>query len=325
MERRSFLVLAAAVAAWPLATLAQRAALPFIGFLNIGGPNERAHLVEAFRSGLKEAGYVDGKDVAIEYRWGEGRYDRLPALAKELAQRQVAVIVATGGAAPVLAAKAATAMIPIVFTGGRDPVELGLVTSLSRPGGNLTGIYNAAHALDAKRFEILRDLVPSAAKIGYLVDLAGVNAEQAKKNHAALNASRKQVEMINASSQAEIDAAFATAKKTGIGALLVGTDGLFVTHREQVAALAARHAIPAIYPFREFPRVGGLISYGADLRDIYRLAGVYAGRVLKGAKPAELPVLQASKFEMLLNLKAAKKLGLTVSRDFLARVDEVIE
>jgi putative ABC transport system substrate-binding protein len=325
MKRRRFVALAAAAIACPRAALAQRATLPFIGFLNVGGPNERMHLVEAFRRGLKEGGYVDGKDVAIEYRWAEGRYERLPAFAKELVDRQVKVLVATGGPAPALAAKAATVTIPIVFTGGGDPVELGLVQSHSRPGGNLTGIYNVATSLDAKRFEILRDLLPTGARIAYLINPAGPNAKHSHKVYAALNAPRKQLDIINASTEMEIDAAFATAKKTGVGGLLVGNDAVFLTRREQIVALADRHGLPAIYPFREFIRAGGLISYGADLRDIYRQAGLYAARVLKGAKPAELPVVQASKFEMLLNLKAARKIGLTISRDFLARVDEVIE
>jgi putative ABC transport system substrate-binding protein len=325
MVRRSVLGFLATAVAWPFAALAQRTTLPFIGFLSSGGPNERMHLVEAFRQGLKQVGYVDGKDVAIEYRWAEGRYDRLPALAKELAQRQVAVIVATGGAAPALAAKAATTTIPIVFTGGVDPVQVGLVASLSRPGGNATGVYNAAAALGPKRFQILRDLVPSAAKIAYLLNPQSPNPQHVKEVQAIASASRVHLEILKASNEEEIEAAFATAKKAGADALVVHTDAVFVTRRDKVVALAARHAIPAIYPFREFALGGGLISYGADLRDIYRQAGVYTGRVLKGAKPAELPVLQATKYEMVLNLRTAKKLSLAVSRDFLARVDEVIE
>lgn len=325
MERRSFLALIAGGAASPCAALAQRSAIPFIGFLSSGAPNERMHLVEAFRQGLKESGYVDGKDIAIEYRWAEGRYDRLPSMAKELAQRQVAVLVTTGGPAPALAAKAATTTIPIVFTGGVDPVQLGLVKSLSRPGGNATGIYNIAAALAPKRFEILRDLVPSATKVAYLFNPQSPNPRYVKEIQAVADASRVQLETFQATNEDEIEAAFAAAKKAGAGALVVHTDAVFVTRRDKLVWLAARHAIPAIYPFREFAQAGGLISYGADLRDIYRQAGVYTGRVLKGAKPAELPVLQASKFEMLLNLKTARKLGLNVSREFLARVDELIE
>lgn len=325
MRRRSFVGILLASVAAPRAALAQRQTLPFIGFLNSGGPNERMHLVEAFRQGLKEAGYVDGKDVAIEYRWAEGRYDRLPALAKELAQRQVAVIVTTGGPAPAAAAKAATTTIPIVFTGGVDPVQIGLVKSLSRPGGNATGIYNIAAALAPKRFEILRDLVPSAAKVAYLLNPQSPNPQYVKEVQAVASASRTQLEILKASDEDEIEAAFVAAKKVGVGALVVHTDAAFVMRRDKIVAAAARHAIPAIYPFREFALAGGLISYGADLRDIYRQAGVYAGRILKGAKPADLPVLQASKFEMLLNLKTAKKLRIAVSRDFLARVDQVIE
>ena len=325
MKRRGFLALIVPAVAYSLAARAQRKTIPFIGFLSSGGPNERTHLVGAFRQGLKEVGYVDGQDVAIEYRWAEGRYDRLPALAKDLAERQVAVIVATGGPAPAMAAKKATTTIPIIFTAGADPVQLGLVKSLSRPGGNATGIYNVADALAPKRFEILRELVPRAAKIVYLLNPQSPNRQHVPEIQTAAKASRVDLEILKATNEDEIEEAFATAKKNGAGAMVVHTDAVFVTRREKVVALAARHAIPAIYPFREFAVTGGLISYGADLRDIYRQAGVYAGRVLKGAKPADLPVLQASKFQTILNLRTAKKLGLNVSHDFLARVDELIE
>jgi putative tryptophan/tyrosine transport system substrate-binding protein len=325
MLRRSFLAFLGTSAAWPHAGFGQRATLPFIGYLSSGGPNDRRHLVEAFRQGLKEVGYVDGKDVAIEYRWAEGRYDRLPALAKELAQRQVTVLVATGGVAPALAARAATTTIPIVFTGGVDPVQAGLVKSLSRPGGNATGVVNIAAALAPKRFQILRDLVPSAAKIAYLLNPQSPNPQYVKEVQALASASRTELKVFQAVNEEEIDAALAAAKKAGAQGLVVHTDAVFVTKRDRIVALAARYSIPTIYPFREFVLDGGLISYGADLRDIQRQAGAYAGRILKGAKPADLPVLQASKFEMLLNLKTAKKLGVTVSRDFFARVDEVIQ
>jgi len=325
MERRRFLgVLCATAAASPLATLAQRPTMPFIGFLNTGSPKERTHLVEAFRQGLKEAGYIDGKDVAIEYRWAEGHYERLPSLASELVRRQVAVIAATGGSEPAVAAKAATSTIPIVFTGGGDPVQLGLVASLSRPGGNATGITNVGSSLEAKRFEILRELLPKVSAIAYLVNPNNVTSS-VKEVSAAAAAAGKQLQVVNVAVESDFEPAFATIKRSRAGAVLVAQDALFVTRRDQLVALAGRHAIPAVYGFREFTIAGGLLSYGADIRDVHRQAGIYTGRILKGAKPADLPVLQATKFELVLNLKTAKKLGLNISRDFLARVDAVIE
>jgi putative ABC transport system substrate-binding protein len=325
MERRRFLgVLCATAAASPLATLAQRPTMPFIGFLNTGSPNERTHLVEAFRQGLKEAGYIDGKDVAIEYRWAEGHYERLPSLASELVRRQVAVIAATGGSEPAVAAKAATSTIPIVFTGGGDPVQLGLVASLSRPGGNATGITNVGSSLETKRFEILRELLPKVSTIAYLVNPNNVTSS-VKEVSAAAAAAGKQLQVVNVAVESDFEPAFATIKRSRAGAVLVAQDALFVTRRDQLVALAGRHAIPAVYGFREFTAAGGLLSYGADIRDVHRQAGIYVGRILKGAKPADLPVLQATKFELVLNLKTAKKLGLNISRDFLARVDAVIE
>jgi putative ABC transport system substrate-binding protein len=325
MERRRFLgVLCATAAASPLATLAQRPTMPFIGFLNTGSPKERTHLVEAFRQGLKEAGYIDGKDVAIEYRWAEGHYERLPSLASELVRRQVAVIAATGGSEPAVAAKAATSTIPIVFTGGGDPVQLGLVASLSRPGGNATGITNVGSSLEAKRFEILRELLPKVSAIAYLVNPNNVTSS-VKEVSAAAAAAGKQLQVVNVAVESDFEPAFATIKRSRAGAVLVAQDALFVTRRDQLVALAGRHAIPAVYGFREFTTAGGLLSYGADIRDVHRQAGIYTGRILKGAKPADLPVLQATKFELVLNLKTAKKLGLNISRDFLARVDAVIE
>jgi len=325
MKRRSFLaVLCATAAASPLAAFAQARPMPFIGFLNSGSPNERTHLVEAFRQGLKEAGYVDGKDVAIEYRWAEGHYERLPSLASELVRRQVAVIAATGGSEPAVAAKAATSTIPIVFTGGGDPVQLGLVASLSRPGGNATGITNVGSSLEAKRFEILRELLPKVSTIAYLVNPNNVTSS-VKEVSAAAAAAGKQLQVVNVAVESDFEPAFATIKRSRAGAVLVAQDALFVTRRDQLVALAGRHAIPAVYGFREFTTAGGLLSYGADIRDVHRQAGIYTGRILKGAKPADLPVLQATKFELVLNLKTAKKLGLNISRDFLARVDAVIE
>ncbi len=326
MRRREFVAqLASATLAWPLAARAQRT-IPFIGFLNSGSPNERAHLVEAFRQGLKEGGYVDGKDVAIEYRWAEGSYERLTGLAKELVDRKVAVIVATGGNLPALAAKSATSTIPIVFTGGSDPVKLGLVASLSRPGGNVTGIANISASLQTKRLQILRELVPGATKIAYLVNPKSADAGSSVKDvKAAAAAMGTKVQVLNASSESEIDAGFTSIKKIQANALLVAADPFFLSRRDQIVALAAGLRIPACYSFREYSAAGGLMSYGTGIAEGYRQAGIYAARILKGAKPADLPVIQLTKFELIVNLKTAKKLGLAISRDFLARVDEVIQ
>ena len=309
----------------PFAALAQRSTVPVIGFLHSGSPNERKHQVEAFRQGLKEAGFIDGKDVFIEYRWAEGQPQLLPELAKELASRQVSVIVAIGGLRPGLAAKQATSTIPIVFTGGDDPVKMGLVASLSRPGGNVTGVANISTALEAKRFEILHDLMPKASRIAYLVNPSALDAEARMQSIRKAAAAWIQIDVINATNDDEVAAGFAAAKKRRADALLVAADPFFITRRERIVALAARHAIPTAYAFREFPVAGGLMSYGPNLAEVSRQAGVYTGRILKGEKPANLPVLQTEKFELVLNLKTAKKLGLAVSRDFLARVDEVID
>jgi len=327
MRRREFVArLGAAALAWPLASLAQRPAIPFIGFLNSGSPNERAHLVEAFRKGLKEGGYIDGKDIAIEYRWAEGIYERLPGLARDLVERKVAVIVATGGNLPALAAKSSTSIIPVVFTGGGDPVKLGLVASLSRPGGNVTGVANISSSLQAKRLQILRELVPGAARIAYLMNPKTADARSfVKEVEAAAEVTATKIEVLQASSEGEIEAAFTAIKQSRANALLVGADAFFITRRDQIVALAARLGIPACYGFREYAVAGGLMSYGPDLAEGYRQAGVYAAHILKGARPADMPVIQLSKFELIINLNTARKLGLAVSRDFLARVDEVIE
>lgn len=326
MRRRQFLASIGSTAlAWPLAVRAQRS-IPLIGFLNSGSPNERAHLVEAFRRGLKEGGYVDGKTIAIEYRWAEGNAERLPTLAAELVERKVAVIVATGGVAPAMAAKSASKSIPIVFTGAEDPVKLGLVRSLAHPGGNLTGVTNGAQVLNRKRLEILKDLIPGATRIMYLANPKNPDAQAGTYDvMAAAEAMRIQVEIVNASSDGDIENVFAAMKQTRADGLVVTADPLFLTRREQIVSLAARNALPASYPFREFPMAGGLMSYGPDIRDVYRQAGVYAARVLKGARPSDLPVMQVNKIELVVNLKAAKALGLSFPRDFLARVDEVLQ
>lgn len=322
MDRRAVLVW---LSAWPLAARAQRP-IPFVGFLNSGAPNERAHLVEAFRQGLREGGYVDGKNVAIEYRWAEGRPERLPKLAAELVERNVAVIVTTGGVSPATAAKAATESIPVVFTIGDDPVKLGLVASLSHPRGNVTGVTNGAGQLNRKRLEVLKQLLPRATKFVYLANPKNVGTGAASYDiMAAAEAMRVDVEIVHASTENEIDNVFAAMKQMRANALVVASDPLFVTRRDQIVALATRHAIPASYPFREFPLSGGLMSYGPDIRAGYRQAGVYATRILKGARPADLPVVQVNKIELVVNLKAAKQLGVAFSAEFLARVDEVIQ
>jgi len=326
MRRREFLAQVGTVAlAWPFAAHAQRT-IPFIGFLNSGSPNERAHLVAAFRQGLKEHGYVDGNNLAIEYRWAEGRPDLLPKLASELVERKVAVIVATGSLAPALAAKSATKTIPIVFSGPEDPVKLGLVSSLSHPGGNITGVTGGGSALHRKRMETLRDLIPGVAKIAYLQNPNNPDAKSAAYDVlAAAAAMRTHVEIVSASAASELDIAFAAISQIGADALLVAIDPFFTTRREQIVALAARYRVPASYSFREFSLAGGLMSYGPDIADLYRQAGVYTARVLNGAKPRDLPVMQSTKIELVVNLKTAKQLGLAFPRDFLARVDEVIQ
>jgi putative ABC transport system substrate-binding protein len=323
MRRRQFIA-GLGVLAVPCVARTQRA-IPFIGFLNSGSPNERAHLVAAFRQGLKEHGYVDGKNLAIEYRWAEGRPDLLPKLASELVERKVALIVATGSLAPAMAAKSATKSIPIVFSGPEDPVKFGLVSSLSHPGGNVTGITGGGTALHRKRMEILRDLIPGAAKIAYLQNPSNPDAKSAAYDVlAAAAAMRTQVEIVSASSESELDIAFAAVSQIGADALLVAIDPFFTTRRDQIVSLAARYRVPASYSFREFPVAGGLMSYGPDIGDVYRQAGVYAARVLNGTKPRDLPVIQSTKIELVVNLKTAKQLGLSFPRDFLARVDQVI-
>ena len=277
-----------------------------------------------FRQGLAEAGYIESQNVAIEYRWAEGQYERLPALAADLVHRQVAVIVANTPAAMV--ASAVTTTIPIVFSSAIDPVKAGLVASLNRPGGNITGVANFDDVLGAKRLELLRELVPKAEMIGLLINPNNPNAETiASRLQEAARTLGQQIRILNASTEGEVDAAFATLAELRIGAILVASDPFFVSRRDQIVALAARQALPAIYQFREFPVGGGLMSYGASLADAYRQLGVYTGKILKGAKPAELPFQQVVKVEMIINLKTAKALGLTVPLSLLGRADEVIE
>jgi putative ABC transport system substrate-binding protein len=325
MKRREFITLLGGAAVWPLAARAQQAALPVVGFLHYASATTLAHLAKAVRRGLKEAGYVEGQNVAIEYRWAEGHYDRLPALAADLVRRQVTVITA-GGAVAAHATKEATATIPVVFTSGAGPVASGLVKSLSRPGANLTGVSLLAAEMGAKRLELIRDLLPKARTVAMMINptFPGAESEMAEVE-AAGRTMGMQTHGARATSPSDIDAALAAFSQLRVDAFIVGADGYFITRRDQLATLAARYAIPGIYPFPDFPQAGGLLSYGVSLADAYRQAGVLTGRVLKGAKPAELPVMQPTKFEFVLNLKTAKALGLDVPPTLLARADEVIE
>ena len=324
MRRREFITLVGGAAAgWPLVASAQQSALPTVGFLNTVSAVPFARMADAFRQGLRETGYAEGQNVTIEYRWADGHIDQLPALAIDLVDHQVAVIAATGGPAAGLAAKAATSTIPIVFVSGADPVKAGLIANFNRPGGNITGISPLSSALGSKRLEILHTLVPKATAIGILVN-PNYDAE-VHDAQAAADAISLQVKILNASSVTEIDAAFASLKQQTIGALFVANDPYLDSQRDQIIALAARNAMPAMYYTREYAVAGGLISYGANIADAYRQAGVYCGKILKGGKPGDLPVLQPTNFELIINLKAAKTLGLEVPPQLIALADEVIE
>jgi ABC-type uncharacterized transport system substrate-binding protein len=324
MKRREFMFLLSGALVAPRVLRAQQKAMPVIGILHSGSPGPYTPNVAAFRQGLSETGYVEGQNVAIEYRWAEGRYDGLPALAADLVGRKVDVIAALGGTPSALAAKTATSVIPIVFSVG-DPVERGLVASLARPGGNLTGVASLDE-LTSKRLELLSELVPQAKVIALLVNPTNAITERPIRDlQEAAGVKGLQLQILRASTDSEINAAFATLVQLHAGALILPSDGFFNSRRDQLVALAAQHAVPAIYDWREYAASGGLISYGMSFTATYRLAGIYVGKILKGATPADLPVQQPTKFELVVNLKTANVLGLTIPPSILARADEVIE
>jgi len=324
IERRDFITLLGGAGAWPLAARAQQPSMPVVGFLRSTSSADSGHLVAVFRQGLREAGFVEGQDCAIEYRWADNQLDRLPALVADLLRRPVAVIV--GNTPSALAAKAATTTVPIVFATGGNPVREGLVASLNRPGGNVTGVSFISVELGAKRLGLLRELLPGAARIAVLVDPKFPITERlVSEVRAAASAMGQQIDVLYVSSDREIETAFTTLVQRGAGALLGGSGGFFYSRRERIVALAARYRIPAIYDLRDYVAAGGLMSYAPSITDAYRQAGIYAGRILKGEKPADLPVMQPTKFELVINLRTAKALGLEIPDKLLALADEVIE
>ena len=325
MKRRDFITLLGGAAAWPLAARAQQPAMPVVGFLHSGAQDTWAPMVGAFRRGLSESGYAEGRNIAIEYRWAKGQYDQLPAMAADLVRRNATVVAAFGPPAA-LAAKAATSSVPIVFVSGSDPVQAGLVASFNQPGGNVTGVYVLLTGLEGKRLGLLRDLVPQASLIGMLINPRSPDAEaQSRALQGAARAVGQEVLVVEASNDGEVDAAFAAVKERRAGALVVAADVFFTARRERIVALAARYAIPTIYELREFVVVGGLMSYGTSLVDGYYRGGLYVSRILGGAKASDLPIVQSAKFELAINLKTAKALGLEVGPGLSAIADEVIE
>jgi len=327
MRRRNFItLLGSAAAAWPLAARAQQGPIPVIGFLSARSPEESAHLIAAFRQGLAEGGFVEGQNVAIEFRWARGQYGLLPALAADLVSRRVNVLTTAGGEPAAVAAKRATSTIPIVFGSGSDPVRAGLVESWNRPGGNATGITFMTTLMEPKRLGLLRDLVPGVPLVGVLLNPSFPPAErQLRDIEEAARSVDQRIVIAKAGTDAELDAAFASLIKASVGGLLVGADPYFDTRRERIVAFAQQQRLPAIYQFREFAVAGGLLSYGIDVVDAYRQYGVYTARILKGARPADLPVLQPTKFELVINLKTARSLGVKISDNLLSLADEVIE
>jgi putative ABC transport system substrate-binding protein len=327
MRRREFIAGFGSAAAWPLVAHAQQTLVPVIGFLNGGGAWESAKNTAAFLQGLSETGYVEGRNVLIEYRWAEGHYDRLPTLAADLVRRRVAVIAAIGGPPQALAAKATNATIPIVFQVGADPVAMGLVASLNRPGGNLTGVTSLNLEVGPKRLELMHKLLPKATSMALLVNPSNATNTQAESKaiEAAARALQLRLYVLHASADRDLDKAFASLVEQRVGGLVIGPDSFLQSRTEQIVALATEHAIPTVTPYRAFPVTGGLASYGGDLAESWRQAGIYTGRVLKGERPADLPVQQVKKFEMVINMKTARAFGLTIPPDVLAIADEVIE
>jgi putative ABC transport system substrate-binding protein len=327
MRRREFITILAGVAGiWTLDARAQQSDIPVIGFLSSASPKAYAGRVAGFRKGLNESGYIDGQNVTIEFRWAQGQYDRLPMFAADLVQQKVAVIVSSGGDVAALSAKAATSSIPIVTVSGSDPVKAGLVASFNRPGGNVTGASFVATELETKRLEILRDVAPTAAVIGVLINPSNPAAESRSKDlQMAARTLERNIHIVSASSESDLETAFATLIQQRADALLISTDSFFTSQRDRLVGLAARHALPTIYPWREFVEAGGLVSYGPIIDEVYRQVGIYTGRILKGERPADLPFLRPTKFELVVNLKTAAALGLTIPPLTLARADELIE
>jgi putative tryptophan/tyrosine transport system substrate-binding protein len=326
MKRREFITLMSSATAWPLAVRAQQPAMPVIGFVHSGSPGPYAHMVAAFRGGLSEMGFAEGRNVAIEFRWAEGHNDQLPAFADELVHRRVAVMAAVGGNLSVLAAKAASSTIPIVFNTGSDPVKSGLVASFNRPGSNVTGVSFFGVMLGQKRLEFIHELLPNVSLVGILVNPSFPDNEiELQDVQLAARTIGLELRVLKSGNERDIDAAFSTLAQHQVGALVVGSDPLFNSRRDQLVTLAARHAIPAVYQIREFVEAGGLMSYGNSFIDLYRQVGIYVGRILKGEKPADLPVVRPTKFELVINGRTAKALGLSIPNTLLISADEVIE